>query len=177
MNLELKNTGTTLLDLYYLMLELVLKNTRTILLDLDWLYLFYDILDLDLRNTQHKDYLSGLTFILLNIGLGLINQPSRDVVTKVWRFSRINCFLHLSLVLIHAVFAALSFANFCMMISLPTLLCFLCSSGYCMSLWHFAFYLGFLSRPFTNHRTAGEEAGHFFSSSLPLPPASQTLRH
>ena len=40
----------------------------------------------------------------------------------------------------------------------------------------FFFYLGFLSRPFTNHRTAGEGGGHFFNSSLPLPPASQTLR-
>ena len=27
------------------------------------------------------------------------------------------------------------------------------------------------------HRTAGEGGGHFFNSSLPLPPASQTLRH
>ena len=41
----------------------------------------------------------------------------------------------------------------------------------------FFFYLGFLSRPFTNHRTAGEGGGHFFNSSLPLPPTSQTLRH
>ena len=41
----------------------------------------------------------------------------------------------------------------------------------------FFFYLGFLSRPFTNQRTAGEGEGHFFSSSLPLPPATQTLRH
>ena len=41
----------------------------------------------------------------------------------------------------------------------------------------FFFYLGFLSRRFTNHRTAGEGGGHFFNSSLPLPPASQTLRH
>ena len=41
----------------------------------------------------------------------------------------------------------------------------------------FFFYLGFLSWTFTNHRTAGEGGGHFFNSSLPLPPASQTLRH
>ena len=41
----------------------------------------------------------------------------------------------------------------------------------------FFFYLGFLSRTFTNLRTAGEGGGHFFNSSLPLPPASQTLRH
>ena len=39
------------------------------------------------------------------------------------------------------------------------------------------FYLGFLSRPFTIHWTAKEGGGHFFNSSLPLPPASQTLRH
>ena len=38
------------------------------------------------------------------------------------------------------------------------------------------FYLGFLSRTFTNHRTAGEGGGHLFISSLPLPPASQVLR-
>ena len=31
------------------MLDLALKNTRTTLLDLDW---FYDVLDLDLRNTR-----------------------------------------------------------------------------------------------------------------------------
>ena len=39
------------------------------------------------------------------------------------------------------------------------------------------FYLGFLSRPFTIHRTVVERGGHFFNSSLPLPPASPTLRH
>ena len=39
------------------------------------------------------------------------------------------------------------------------------------------FYLDFLSRTFTNHRTAGEGGRHLFDSSLPLPPASQTLRH
>ena len=41
----------------------------------------------------------------------------------------------------------------------------------------FFFYVGFLSRTFTNHRTAGEGGGYFINSSLPLPPASQTLRH
>ena len=40
----------------------------------------------------------------------------------------------------------------------------------------FFIYLGFLSQTFTNHRTAGEGEGHFFNFSLPLPPASQTLR-
>ena len=33
------------------------------------------------------------------------------------------------------------------------------------------FYLCFLSQRFTNHRTAREGGGHFFNSSLPLPPA------
>ena len=41
----------------------------------------------------------------------------------------------------------------------------------------FFFYLGFLSRTFTNHRTPGEGGGHFFNSSRPLPLASETLRH
>ena len=41
----------------------------------------------------------------------------------------------------------------------------------------FFFYLGFLSRTFTIHGTAGEGGGYLFSSSLSLPPASQTLRH
>ena len=41
----------------------------------------------------------------------------------------------------------------------------------------FFFYVGFLSRTFTNHRTAGEGGGCFFNSSLPLPSASHTLRH
>ena len=44
-------------------------------------------------------------------------------------------------------------------------------------LLEFFFYLGFLSLIFTNHRTAGEGVGHFFNSSLPLPPTSQALRH
>ena len=43
----------------------------------------YDMMDLDLRNTQHEDYLTGLGLILLNTALELINQPSRGVVTKV----------------------------------------------------------------------------------------------
>ena len=41
----------------------------------------------------------------------------------------------------------------------------------------FFFYLHFLSQSFTNHGTAGEGGRHFFNSSLPLPPVSQTLRH
>ena len=39
------------------------------------------------------------------------------------------------------------------------------------------YYLDFLSRSFTIHRTSGKGGGCFFNSSLPLPPASQTPRH
>ena len=45
---------------------------------------------------------------------------------------------------------------------------------------NFFFFLSvffFFPRKFTNQRTAGEGGGHFFNSSLPLSPASQTLRH
>ena len=48
---------------------------------------------------------------------------------------------------------------------------------YSQELFFFYFYVGFLSQTFTNHRAAGEGGGHFINSSLPLPPASQTLRH
>ena len=41
----------------------------------------------------------------------------------------------------------------------------------------FFVYLGFLSRTFMIHRTAGEGGGYLFNSSLPLSPASETLRH
>ena len=38
--------------------------------------------------------------------------------------------------------------------------------------------MGFLSRPFTNHRTAAEGAGgDFFVSLLPLPLALKALGH
>ena len=42
---------------------------------------------------------------------------------------------------------------------------------------YFFFYLGFLSPTFTIRETAGEGGGYLFNSSLPLPLASQTLRH
>ena len=44
-----------------------------------------------------------------------------------------------------------------------------------LSYTHFFFYLGFLSRTFTIHRTAGEGGGHSINSSSLLLPASQTL--
>ena len=39
------------------------------------------------------------------------------------------------------------------------------------------FLSGFSLRTLTNHWTSGEGGRHFFNSSLPLPPASQTLRN
>ena len=38
----------------------------------------------------------------------------------------------------------------------------------------FLFFLGFLSRTFTFHRTAGKGEGYLFNSSVLLPPASRT---
>ena len=51
------------------------------------------------------------------------------------------------------------------------------SSKYFVTNFFFFFYLGFLSRTFTIHETAGEGGGYLFNSSLPLRPASQTLRY
>ena len=61
-------------------------------------------------------------------------------------------------------------------------LVYLCDSMWCIGHWagaliYFFFYLGFLSCTFMIHRTAGEGGGYLFNSSLPLLPASQTLRH
>ena len=58
----------------------------------------------------------------------------------------------------------------------------LTKTWYLLESWFFDiyiyfFYLGFLLRAYTNHRTAEEGGGRHFISSLPLPPASQTLRH
>ena len=41
----------------------------------------------------------------------------------------------------------------------------------------FFFYLSFLSRTPTIHRSTGEVGGYFFNSCLPLPPSSQKLRN
>ena len=43
--------------------------------------------------------------------------------------------------------------------------------------YNFFFYLDFLSGTFTIHRIAGIGGSYFPNSSLPLPPASQRLRH
>ena len=59
LDLDFKNTLTTLLDLdwFYNMLGLAMKNTQISLLDLDG---FYDVLDLDLKQTRTT--LLGLVF-------------------------------------------------------------------------------------------------------------------
>ena len=41
----------------------------------------------------------------------------------------------------------------------------------------FFFLFGFSFTHIGDSQTAGEGGGHLFSSSLPLPPVSQTLRH
>ena len=46
----------------------------------------------------------------------------------------------------------------------------------CCMITHF-FSIWVFSRTFMIHRTAGEEGGYVFNSSLAIPPASQTLRH
>ena len=40
-----------------------------------------------------------------------------------------------------------------------------------------SFYLGFLSRTFTNHRRTRGKWGYFLQPALPVPPASQALRY
>ena len=56
-----------------------------------------------------------------------------------------------------------------------------CADGYAAtsltfysSVCVFFFFLGFLSRTFTFHRTAGKGEGYLFNSSVLLPPASWT---
>ena len=49
-------------------------------------------------------------------------------------------------------------------------------NGQLVKIYSFLFYSGFLSRTFTIHVTTREGGGYFFNSSLPLPPASQTLK-
>ena len=43
--------------------------------------------------------------------------------------------------------------------------------------WLYFFYVGFLSRKFTDYRIAGEGGMHFLNSSLPVPSALQKFRH
>ena len=43
--------------------------------------------------------------------------------------------------------------------------------------FYFVFYFGSPSRAFKIHRTVRKGGGCLFNSSLPLPPASQTIRH
>ena len=64
------------------------------------------------------------------------------------------------------------FSCLCFFYNIPFYLMYFCIS---VRNGFFFFYLSFLSRPFTNHRTAREGGGHFLNCSLPLPPALQTL--
>ena len=47
----------------------------------------------------------------------------------------------------------------------------------CIHMCIYVYIYIFLSRPFTNHRTAEEGGGHFCNSSLRLSLTLQTLRH
>ena len=62
---ELTGTGLELI----LYLGLGLKKHSNYLTGFGLTFSVYDIFDLDLRNTQHKDYLTELGLILLNTGL------------------------------------------------------------------------------------------------------------
>ena len=127
----MKNTLAILLNSnWFCMSELALKNTPTTLLGLDWLYLFmiYWTWAWEALGLPHW------TWILLNTGFGLINQPSRDVVTKYEDFLELTVFYLFNITLIHASFTA---PSFCVHDDISIhILCFLCISGYCMSLSH-----------------------------------------
>ena len=87
--MDLKNTRTTLLNLY---VGLGTGKYSNYLTGFGLTLFVYDILGLDLRNTQRKNYLTELGLILLNTGLEIINQPSRDVVKKVEDFFELSVF-------------------------------------------------------------------------------------
>ena len=86
---------------------------------IDFICLWYIGLGLEKHSALGLPHWTWLIFS--NTRLGLINQPSRDVVTKVWRLSWINYFLPFNTLLIHAAFTAQSFGNLSMMISPFTL--------------------------------------------------------
>ena len=101
----------------------------------------------------------------INIYEKLPNEPCQSHInfsSSTWRrrsewlnsYFRISCFFLLSFTTLHRG----KYSNLTLF-SYPIF-------------FFFFFYLGFLSRTFTNHRTAGEGGGHFFNSSLPLSPAS-----
>ena len=71
----------------------------------------------------------------------------------------------------------LRFTGICAVVCRSTIFIAL-NSAFTASLnFFFFFYLGFLSRTFIIHRTAGEGGVYFFNSSPPVLPVSQTLRH
>ena len=128
LNLELKNTGTILLDvinflIYWIWTWKILGLpywTRTDFICWIWpwkilglpYWIWIDFIclqyiGLGLENTHHRDYLTVLGLILLNTGLELINQPGcRYKIILSW----IKCFLlPFNIVLIYAAFTAPAF--------------------------------------------------------------------
>ena len=142
----------------------------------------------------------GLHFMSILIilkAVGFFHVASFNYGAKWVRDVDPTCRCHQSNIMLNSIFR-IKIAVF--FITCGYLFCFLCFAFcilLCVCVWgwyfglflfvetrcsiflllHFFFYLGFFSQTFTNHRTAGEGGGHFFNSSLPLPPASQTLRH
>ena len=96
---------------------------------IDFICLWYIGLGLEKHSALRLPHWTWIDFI--KHWLGLINQPSRGVVTKLWILSWLNGFLTFKIVLIHAIFTVPSFGNLLMMISTSTLLLFLCSSHIC----------------------------------------------
>ena len=83
-------------------------------------------------------------------------------------------YLDKSLIVLSVTTGSISIASFATGIGVPVGIVGVSFSLVFLTIF---FYLGFLSRTFTNHKNAGEKGGHFFNSSLPLLTASQTLRH
>ena len=100
------------------------------LLDLYW---FYGILDLDLKHTTTTSLDLDLFYWTLEDSYREAKQGGRYKSVKTF----LNyCFLSFNVALIQSALTTPSFGNLCMMISPSTWLCFLCSSGYRMSLSH-----------------------------------------
>ena len=78
-----------------------------------------------------------------------------------------------SLIVLSVTTDSISIASFATVIGAPA---GIVSVSFSLAFLIIFFCLGFLSRTFTNHKTAVEKGGHFFNSLLPILPASQTLR-
>ena len=93
--------------------------------------------------------------------------------SKYWYFC--NTLISISSIACRSVFnsSSLSLYNFLFSSELVA-----SSTTFLTFYYHYFFiYLGFLSRKFIIHKTAGEERGYFFNSFVPNLPASQTLRY